>query len=129
MKIYLAGPMRGLPFFNFPEFDKAAKALRAQGHEVFSPAEHDRGKHGPNFGTDNPHGSEELAGMTDGFKIREAMEADLTWICRNAEAIAILPGWKKSRGATAEKECAVAIGIEVFYLDPGDNYKVTPMPR
>lgn len=122
MKIYLAGPMRGYPQFNFPEFDKAASALRASGHEVFSPAEHDRTTYGASMEVSNQEGSEEKAAVDYGFDIRKAMEADLTWICRNADAVALLPGWKKSRGATAEQACAIAINIKVVYLDPAKNY-------
>ena len=41
-KYYLAGPMTRYKYFNFPAFDTAAYTLRAQGYEVFSPADHDR---------------------------------------------------------------------------------------
>lgn len=38
---YLAGPMRGIPEYNFPAFYAAAAALRAHGLNVWSPAEND----------------------------------------------------------------------------------------
>jgi hypothetical protein len=39
MLIYLAGPMRGRKFFNFPAFDAARDILLSQGYEVISPAD------------------------------------------------------------------------------------------
>lgn len=38
-RIYIAGPMSGLPEFNYPAFNRAAAVLRAQGHHVENPAE------------------------------------------------------------------------------------------
>ena len=41
-RIYLSGAMRGFPRNNFPAFDHAARLLRYDGYEVFSPADNDR---------------------------------------------------------------------------------------
>lgn len=38
-RVYLSGPMTGLPDLNFPAFHAAAAQLRAQGLEVVNPAE------------------------------------------------------------------------------------------
>ena len=41
-KIYCAGPMRGIKYYNFPAFDKAALMFRKKGWRVVNPAELDR---------------------------------------------------------------------------------------
>lgn len=120
MKVYLAGPMRGIPQFNFPAFDYAATKLRAVGFEVFSPAENDR-KTIPNieeklniwcFKT----GDGEQLKRETGFSIRDAMRDDTHYICVHADAIALLPGWEKSSGATAEHALAKALGHTIIIL-------------
>ena len=118
MKIYLAGPMRGLPEFNFPAFFAAAGVLRALGHEVFSPAERDQAKHGDGIWKGMSGDLGEAA--QKGFSLRDALGADTAWICANAEVIAMLPGWKKSKGARAEKALGEALGLKVLYLGKGD---------
>lgn len=92
MRLYLAGPMTGIPHFNYPAFNAAAAMLRAEGHEVFNPAE-----------------------VTETDR-RAALKADLTWICDHAEGIALLPGWERSSGARAEHALAVALGLTPRYL-------------
>ena len=113
MKMYLAGPMRGIPYFNFPAFDYAAARLRAQGHEVFSPADRDRAMYGAII-EDNPTGDEKLCPPE--CTIRECLLADTHFICTEAEAIALLPGWERSSGAYAELTLAKAIGATVIIL-------------
>lgn len=115
MKIYLAGPMRGIPNFNFPAFDFAAAKLRSYGHEVFSPAERDRKVHGYAL-EDNATGDEAQATASVGFSLREALDADTHHICMTADAIAMLPGWEKSSGANAEYALAMALGHTVIIL-------------
>lgn len=116
MKIYLAGPMRGIPEFNFPAFFAGAEKLRAEGHEVFNPAERDNQKHGVDISKGNLAGCEEVAAKEHGFSLREALGADLAWICAEAEGIALLPGWENSRGAKAELAAAAALDLKVRFL-------------
>ena len=101
MRIYLAGPMRGLPNHNFLEFHKYAAYLRAQGHEVFSPAE-------VNLPQNN---------------IRAIFAVEMDWLCREAEAVYLMPGWSQSRGARAEQALAEAMDLKVRCLLPlGPDY-------
>jgi hypothetical protein len=114
MRVYLAGPMRGIPNFNFPAFDFAAAKLRAAGFTVFSPAERDREAYGASI-QDNPTGDESKVTNT-ACTINDCMAADCEWICRHAHGIALLPGWEKSSGANAELALAKALGLTVITL-------------
>lgn len=104
MKIYVAGPMSGLPDFNFPAFENATKTLREQGHEVFSPAENDLKMWG------------DMTSVKANANYRDCLRVDLNWILDHAEAIALLPGWEKSKGVAAERALAHALGLQVVYL-------------
>lgn len=115
MRIYLAGPMTGIPHFNYPAFNAAASALRASGHIVFNPAEHDTELFGKDIS--NPTGCAKQAADDHGFDRRAALKADLAWICDNAEAIALLPDWQRSSGANAERALAFALGLQIIELD------------
>jgi len=112
VKVYLAGPMSNIPNFNYPLFDEAATKLRAQGHFVFSPADNDRYV----LGLD---ASSELAKMTgkEQYEFRRiALAHDLEWICRYAQAVALLPEWKNSTGATAEYYTAKALNLKIILI-------------
>lgn len=122
MRIYLAGPMRGLPYLNFPAFYAAAALLRAAGHQVFNPAERDTKE----FGEINcPNGSmeefEKVTGLDPLAAARNCFLADTHYICKYADAIALLPGWENSKGAKAEYALADAIGLSIIRL--GNNGK------
>jgi hypothetical protein len=119
MKIYVAGPMRGIPEFNFPAFHAAAAKLRAEGHEVFNPAERDNERHGQDISKGNATGDEALAAAAAWVQsARGALGDDLAWICvATADAIALLPGWENSKGAKAERATAEALGLQEIRLD------------
>lgn len=116
MKVYVAGPMRNIPEFNFPAFNAATAKLRAEGHTVFNPAERDNERHGKDISKGNADGCEERAAKEHGFSLREALADDTAWICREADAIALLPGWENSKGARAELALSEALGHTVIRL-------------
>lgn len=117
MKVYVAGPMTGIPAFNFPAFHAAAAELRAKGHEVVSPAEMDSAdsQAAAEASPDGSPGSGSANGETWGdFLARDVkLMAD-----SGIEAVYVLPGWDHSRGARLETFAAAMImGIKVFKLD------------
>ena len=113
MRLYLAGPMRHLPEFNFPAFRSAAKLLRAVGYEVFSPAEKGLEK-------DVEAQQESLA-----FR-RKVFALDTAWICKHADGVAVLTGWNDSYGAAAEVALAKAIGLPWwpvnYWIENAESY-------
>ena len=110
--IYISGPMRGHPEFNFPAFFEAETKLRRwhPDSEIFSPARRDMRE---GF---NPIG---LQGTPDelrelGFCIRDSLAADCEFICRSATHIHMLTGWSRSTGATAERALGIALGLTIW---------------
>lgn len=113
MNIYLAGPMRGYPDFNFPAFHANAKVLRSLGHTVFSPAEKDEEQHGKEAFQGKVELQEAKASNV-GFSLRKALQMDLDYICAHAEAVCLMKGWELSKGAQAESATATALGLRRF---------------
>lgn len=96
MTTYIAGPMSGLPEFNYPAFTAAAAALRAQGTSVVSPTELHDGD------TGRPYD----------FYLRLGLRALL-----DCDEMVLLPGWENSRGARLERQIAQALGMHITELD------------
>lgn len=100
MRIYLAGPMTGLPDFNYPAFNSAAKELRARGHEVINPAENFQGRQ------DLPRE----------FYMIKALQT-LSSVAFIIETVVLLPRWETSAGAQLEVHAAEEMGIKVLRLE------------
>lgn len=117
MKIYLAGPMSGIPQFNFPTFDAAAKDLREKGWDVVSPAE-----------LDNPATRKSALESPDGAPGSGSHEGE-TWgdfLARDVKLIAdegvqgiiCLDGWMESKGARLETFIGRLLGLPILrYAD------------
>lgn len=96
--------MSGIKDFNFPAFMAAAKKLREEGHVVFNPAEEDL------------RSWKNLERVKKYANYRDCLRKDLNWILDHAEAIAILPGWQKSKGVKAELALSRALGLKRIFL-------------
>jgi hypothetical protein len=107
-KIYIAGPMTGIEQWNFPAFDRVADILRSAGHTPVSPADIDRAR-----GFD-PTCKEVPAWFVMKLVAREDIEA-----ISNCAGIAMLPGWERSAGATAEAHYAHRIGLQFYDAETG----------
>jgi len=108
MRLYICGPMRGIPFYNAPAFDAAAARLRADGDEPVSPVDIDRSD-GLVF-EDYPLGTEALP---SGFDLPSLIRRDLDAI-DTCDGLVRLPGWERSTGTAVETAYAAFIGLPVF---------------
>lgn len=104
MRVYLAGPMTGLPEFNYPCFRAAAKRLRAAGYWVENPADN----------------LKPICGTWTGW-----MRKGITQLVK-CDAIVMLPGWQQSRGASIEHELACGLGFAVMQMPADDAPVQTP---
>lgn len=109
-RVYIAGPMRGYPLFNFPAFDAARHAWASRGWDVISPADMDRELDGldPNNPTSNP-----------AHTFAHYMRRDIT-VLLTVDAVAFLPGWERSTGANVEKVVATALNLDLYDAETFD---------
>lgn len=110
MRIYVAGPMRGVPHYNFEAFDNAAQRLRDIGHEVVSPADLDRETGFDPFTL--PDGTDWTT-VPAHFSLDAAIRRDVEAIL-SCDAICVLQGWERSKGAQAEVAIARWRGMPVL---------------
>lgn len=104
--VYVAGPMSGKPQLNFPAFRRAAQRLRDAGYEVVSPVELDE-----EDGLD-PDVDDVLPGTWEWVR---CLMRDLE-VVHEVDAVVVLPGYTKSRGAYMEANLAMMLGKPVIPL-------------
>jgi len=93
VKVYIAGPMSGLPDFNRRAFNVARTYLKLNGHSVLSP---------------------EI--LPDGFEQREYMDICIAMV-RCVDCVYMLKGWEKSAGARAEHALAEKLNLRIEYQE------------
>lgn len=104
MKLYLAGPITGMPDNNLPNFQRATLRLRDKGHEVVS-----------------PHEVDDITVDQTPERWAAALSNDVHIIARaGIEAVVVLPHWHTSRGAALETFIAYRLfGLPVYTYSYG----------
>lgn len=95
LRLYVSGKMTGLPFLNYPAFIAAGLQLTGAGFDVVNPATLDHSRHDQQWAS--------------------FMRVDIKALM-DCDGVALLPGWENSKGATVERDLAVALGIDVWPL-------------
>lgn len=120
--VYLAGPMRGLPLYNFPAFHDATKRLRNLGLTVISPAEMDVASGMADLRYDASAEPQLVSViLTEKFNIETVLANDLEAI-RGVDEVILLPGWERSEGVATEMKEAMKHGIRVSHAHAWDGY-------
>lgn len=109
-QIYIAGPMSGIPEFNFPAFFQAQDDFEAQGWKVWNPANKDTESAVQKDQSYASGNDQQL--MASGWDFKDAYLWDVEKVIYS-DAIYMLPGWEKSAGARGEH--AVAVSIQQRY--------------
>jgi hypothetical protein len=109
---YVAGPMTGLPGFNYRSFDGARDQLAREGWTVINPADLDRINLDIDFSVMT--GQEDISKYGSAFA-RQDIESLL-----HSDAVFLLPGWEKSRGATNEARIATMLGVPLYGYETRD---------
>jgi hypothetical protein len=94
MKVYISGPITGVPDFNRDAFTAAAAALRAQGYDPL-----------------NPH--DVIPNSTTGATWEECLRGDIAALATECDGIALLDGWESSRGSKLEVHIGMALHMKV----------------
>lgn len=113
MILYIAGPMTGVPSFNYPAFNAAEAQLIRAGYRVLNPVASSARPDAPRP-TMPPTGGEWA----------DYMRNALNQLVR-AEGVATLYGWQGSRGANIEVNLAQALDMSTlplaYWLHPGSR--------
>ncbi len=93
-KIYIAGPISGLPNFNRDAFNAEAHRLLGLGHVALNPAI-----------------------LPDGLEQHEYMAICIEMV-KMADQLVMLPGWERSASARAEHALAIKLGKAIILPVP-----------
>lgn len=124
-KAYVAGKMRGLPYYNFPEFDKARDRLLGLGLTPLSPADMDRAAGFDPYKWVIDNDRMDWSVLPHDFDLAEAVARDNAAI-DDPETVAIYvihDGISESKGGMAEIERGMKAG-KIILFDTMDDARI-----
>lgn len=98
-RVYISGPMTGIPEYNYTAFDQAAIVLSEKGYEPVNPAAISRILEC------------EYAELNLTPNRFDYLKRDISELVK-CDCIFMLPGWTSSEGANLERLIALSCGIE-----------------
>lgn len=105
-RIYIAGPMTGIPYHNRDAFNQVAQNLTALGASPVNPIDLDK-----MIGVE-PHPE----GDSSGYDLKKIARTDLGALLE-CDAIWMMDGWEQSKGACAEHATAEWVGLKIYYSE------------
>ena len=117
--IYIAGPMTGIPQFNYPAFEAAYRSLATAAfwyRRIISPHLLDSEKMQA-LAWRSPDGNVAALSEECGETWGDVLARDVRIIEKEVCAFWLLPGWHKSRGARLEVFVGLLTGVDEFYVD------------
>ena len=113
-KVYLSGPMRGIPFFNARAFEDARRQIKSEApcSFVFDPVKADQQHYG--FYVWELPADYDWNTLPDNLPPLETIaKRDLRWVV-DSDVLVALPGWEKSKGARAEIHTAFWVRKPIY---------------
>lgn len=98
-RVYISGPMTGIPEFNFPAFFNKEKELKKSGWKVINPAR---------------IGKRII--LKRNVEYQDYIKADLKGLFK-CSTIYMMKGWQNSKGANLEKHVAEILLLKIIYED------------
>lgn len=94
IRVYISGPISNMPGNNVTAFAQAFIDLGKRGHFPVSPLHN---------------------GLPSAAPWLDHMKADIAMLL-TCDAVCLLPGWEKSKGANIERDLAYGLGMDVRTL-------------
>lgn len=108
-RVYLAGPMTGYPEFNATGFAEGERYAKSQGWDVASPQNTDPAHEG--LCPDGDRHTTDAGSHPYPCWIKASLRMML-----DCDAVLMLPGWEKSRGARLERSVAETCSMPVHEM-------------